>query len=191
MTIIVGVVRNGEVAIAADTCTSFGSLNMTSDNIVDPKLHQVGEAWIGGAGWGTYGTVLSEYGPQHRKALLRTQGEVYRFFLDFWHALQRDYQYVNTQGDNRDSPWGQFDNSFIVASPGGLFGVSSSISVSAFQRYWAIGSGQEYALGAVHAMAGVEASASEVATAAAEAAIAHDDGCGGPVDVRTVRLADA
>jgi len=190
VTIIVGVIKDGDVAIAADSCNSFGTLRVPRENNLGRKLHPVGDAWIASAGWGAYSNLLDEYLPLQPKPALGSVSEVYRFFLEFWRSLKRDYQYVNDQGHTTESPWAQFDASFLVAGPSGLFLVSSNISVTPFRQYWAIGSGQEYALGAALACYDSDRDAGDVARTAVDAGIAFDDGCQGPIDVQTVSLTD-
>ena len=55
------------------------------------------------------------------------------------------------------------------------------------KEYCAIGSGSQYAFGALHVLYPQLASARQIAIQAVEAATRFDDGCGGPVDVFSVK----
>ena len=54
--------------------------------------------------------------------------------------------------------------------------------MSRFEQYFAIGSGAEYSLGALHRTFGDAADAADVARKAVETAITFNVHCGGPVE---------
>jgi ATP-dependent HslUV protease subunit HslV len=61
--------------------------------------------------------------------------------------------------------------------------------VFAFDRFWGIGSGRNYALGAMHAVydrPGI--GAGEIARIGVDAGVEFDKSSAGPIDVHTVRL---
>ncbi len=66
--------------------------------------------------------------------------------------------------------------------------VATTRSVDEIKRFWAIGSGQEYALGAMHAIYDDCDDVREIANAGLNAAIEFDDACGNPIDMYTVDL---
>jgi ATP-dependent protease HslVU (ClpYQ) peptidase subunit len=57
------------------------------------------------------------------------------------------------------------------------------MSVTEVERYFAIGSGAQFALGALHALHGTRIGAEALARRAVEAAIAFDTYCGGEVQI--------
>ena len=73
---------------------------------------------------------------------------MFAFFITFWRQLHKRYQFVNDQVADEDdpSPFADLDSSFLVANRTGIYYVSSNISVMAFKKYYAIGSGASYAL---------------------------------------------
>jgi ATP-dependent protease HslVU (ClpYQ) peptidase subunit len=86
---------------------------------------------------------------------------------------------VNDQRPDDESPFGDLDASFLVASSSGIFSVACDMSVTEFAQYYAIGSGAPYALGALHALYGDRADAEAIARKAVSAATALDIYCGG------------
>ena len=60
------------------------------------------------------------------------------------------------------------------------------MDVSRFEQYYAIGSGAEYALGALYNLYEWEQSAEIIARGAVETAIAFDVYCGGEINVSAV-----
>jgi ATP-dependent protease HslVU (ClpYQ) peptidase subunit len=112
---------------------------------------------------------------------------VFAFFLRFWKQLSRRYSLVNEQPHQDDpSPFADLDSSFLVVSSGGIFYVSGNLSVSQFDRYYAVGSGSSYALGALHVLFAEDLDADEIARRACAAAMTFDLYCGGEMEVRPV-----
>lgn len=192
MSVAVAVLKDRTLALATDSMIHFGGEKVPTDNLADRKMRRVGQAWLAATGWSLYSNILDDWlGGRKRMPSLATSPAVFRFFNDLWNQLHDRYSFVKDQPDDHDSPFGDLDSTFLVASPGGLFHVASDLSVTEFQRYFAIGSGASLAMGAVHALWDSELTAAEIATKAAAAAIDLDLYCGAPINVETVRLKGA
>ncbi len=77
----------------------------------------------------------------------------------------------------------------LIANPHGIFGVSGHRTVQEFSRFYAYGSGSDYALGALYsAYDDTGRDAEQLARHAVEAAAEFDDGTGLPITSFTVRL---
>lgn len=188
MSIIVAVHKNDRIVMAADSLTVFGdSEQVPQANSRSIKIGRIGNAIIGSAGWAIYDDVLRDHLAQNPAPDLSSHQAIFAFFLDLWRVLHERYTFVNDQAGNRDSPFGDLDTSFLIASPGGIFKVSSDLGVTAFNRFYAIGSGTEFALGAFHALYEHNDDLEEIATIAVEAAISMDVHCGGAIDVLHVQ----
>jgi ATP-dependent protease HslVU (ClpYQ) peptidase subunit len=186
VSIVVAVKKNGQVAVAADTMHSTGSRREHPDNIVQrSKLRRVGRALIGGVGWSVYDNILDHYlASRRRPPVLKDERTIFDFFLKFWKVLGDKYQLVNEQTDRDDrSPFCDLDSEFMVVNPRGIYHVSSDLSVMQFEKYVAIGSGDKYAYGTLHALYGSRQPALAVARAAAEAAVHFDQSCGGELEL--------
>ena len=97
--------------------------------------------------------------------------------------------FVNDQpGKENETPFASLDATFLVASPTGIFLVSSNMSVSEFRQFYAIGSGGDYAIGAVHALYNEVNDPADLAQRGVRAAIAYDSCCGGEIEQRTVKI---
>ena len=175
--------------MAADSLTCFGDDHVVpSDNSPTQKIRQLGDAVIGISGWAIYQSILDDHLRAQSSPDLSSETTIFRFFMTFWKALHDDYPFVNDQANSRDSPFGDLDSSFLIASPGGLFKVSSDAEVSRFHRYYAIGSGSEYALGALGAINDSEPDGEVAAREAVRVASLFDTHCGGDAYVLTVPL---
>lgn len=188
MSVAVAVNRGGSVALATDSVTSFGSLQLPADNLSATKVVKCGSSWIAGTGWSKYDLILKDYISRTKRApKLDDEMSIFKFFHALWGDLGKRYSLVNEQADDKDSPFGDLDSSFLIASTKGIFYVASDMSVTSFDQYFAIGSGQDYALGACHVLKSSKQSASKLASGAAEAACAYDTYCGGEINVIEVK----
>jgi ATP-dependent protease HslVU (ClpYQ) peptidase subunit len=78
--------------------------------------------------------------------------------------------------------------SALLASPRGIFGVTPSRDVEAFPRFWAIGSGASYAVGAMFTLFERTDDVEEIARAGVAAGAEFDDGSELPVALHTIQL---
>ncbi len=189
MSVIAAVRQGSRIVIAADTQDNFGSQRPPPENHAAVKLREIGGAVVGSSGWALYDDILAHYLARRRRVSLRDRAAVFDFFVRFWKDLRKDYTFVNDQpGKENETPFANLDASFLVASPGGIFLVSSNMSVSEFRQYYAIGSGGDYALGALHALYESVRDPAVLAEKAVHAAMAYDSSCGGHVVTRTVKF---
>lgn len=186
MTIVVAVTKDHRTVMAADSLTCFGdSRQIPPDNASTSKIRRIGDALVGSAGWAVYDRILDHWLDENDPPDLSDDRAIFAFFLDFWKALHDRYPFVNDQSQGKDSPFGDLDSSFLIASAGGLYKVSHDMDVCRFEQYYAIGSGSEYALGSMYSTWD-ELDADGIADVAVRAAISYDVQCGG--EPRTLAL---
>lgn len=180
MSIAVAVRKNDEIVLATDSATSFGSLQLDTSNHAASKVITAGDVHIAGTGWSKYDNILRDYIERSRKKIdLTNEAGIFKFFHRLWTDLHEYYSFVNDQVEDKDTPFGDLDSSFLVVAEDGIFYVASDMSVTELKRFFAIGSGQDYALGACHTLIDSELTATEIATRAVEAACAFDVYCAG------------
>jgi ATP-dependent HslUV protease, peptidase subunit HslV len=188
MSIAVAVRKRNQIVVAADSQESFGDRRVLRDNHDASKIVRAGTSHIAMTGWGVYDNIMRDYLARVQRPRLGSERAVFAFFIAFWRQLHKRYQFVNDQvGEDDPSPFADLDSSFLVANRTGIYHVSGNISVMAFKKYYAIGSGASYALGALHALydqPGLKAEA--LARRACEAASAFDVSSGGDIDVQRV-----
>jgi ATP-dependent HslUV protease subunit HslV len=190
MSVVVAVRKGDTIAMAADTQTSFGDVRVPVDNLRARKISPVGGAWLGKTGWGLYDNILAEFLSGRARPALTNDRGIYRFFLQLWRELHDKFGFVNDQCREKDSPFGDLDAAFLVINRGGIHHVASDMSVTAFSKYYAIGAGNDFALGALHALYDdPRLDAATLARRAVETANAFKLYCGGDVDVVTVKAA--
>ncbi len=187
MSIAVAVRKNGRIALASDSQTSFGTSRIPGDNLRTSKVREVGGSLLAATGWGLYENIFDDFLSRHPNTELEGRQGIFAFFLAFWKELHDRYSFVRDQCDKEDdSPFGSLDSSFLVVNAGGIFHVSADMSVTSFERYYAIGSGADFSLGALCAIYGTHDDPVPLSRQAVEAAIAFDVHCGGEVSVRAI-----
>jgi ATP-dependent protease HslVU (ClpYQ) peptidase subunit len=189
MSIAVAVQKHGELVIAADTLTTFGNTKVPHALHAAQKIRRAGSSWLATTGWGLYDNILQDHLARARGVRLGTEAQIFDFFLKLWKALHRKYTLVNDQIDEKESgPFGNVDSTFLVANRRGIFYVAPDLSVTTVQRYFAIGSGAPFGLGALHALYDGKLGAAALAAKAVEAAIDFDNYCGGEVVAHRIPL---
>jgi ATP-dependent HslUV protease subunit HslV len=142
---------NGQVAIAADALVTFGETRLAHGYEANDKVFRIGDSWLGMAGTTAHFPVL-------RKALgalppdelcLHSRDAVFDTFLKLHPKLKEQY-FLNTKEEDAD-PYESSQYTVLIANASGIFGVYSYREVFEFDRFWAIGSGRSFALGAMFA----------------------------------------
>lgn len=190
MSIAVAIKNSRQLVLGTDSQTSFGSSRVPTDNLKTIKIHQIGAAYLATTGWGLYENILDDYLTRSPGVKIDTKQTIFAFFMTFWKELHEHYPFVKDQPDKEDeSPFGSLDASFLVISAQGIFHIGADMSVTTFEKYYAIGSGADYALGAVAALYNDTLDATTVCQKAIAAAIDFDVHCGGEIDIRVIDLA--
>jgi ATP-dependent protease HslVU (ClpYQ) peptidase subunit len=187
MTIAVAVRKNDRIFLAADTLMSFGGERYPRDNCRVEKIYRVGSSVLAWAGWSLYAEMLDAYLLRHAPPTLRSETEVFSFFIQFWRLMRDDYTFVRQHTPQDQHPFVDLDSTFLIANRAGIFKVSRDMNITTFQQYCAIGSGAAYSLGALRILYQQEDDAGVIARRAAEVGIDFDVHCGGAVDVIEVQ----
>jgi ATP-dependent protease HslVU (ClpYQ) peptidase subunit len=185
MSIVVAVTKAGRTAMAADTQSNFGQEVIPGDNQTSRKVRRVGDSLLGRTGWSVYENILDDLLSKEQPEL-GDASSIFRFFTRLWKVLHKDYAFVNDQSTRKDTPFGDLGGSFLVANRGGLYYVSPNLGVARFQKYYAIGAGADYSLGALHQVYDTDADAPALARRAVESAAAFSAQCGGAIEVHEV-----
>lgn len=188
MSIVCAAIKDGVVAISSDTQSSFGSLNVSAQHIKSSnKLFSVKRSVIGIVGWTAVSNVV-EHLIAHEKSLFQLDShmEIFTTLLRLQEKMKDDYFLNSTEED--DQPVDSNQLTALIVNKHGMFQVGSYREVNQYGTYCAIGSGKMLGLGAMHALYGTQASARKIVEAGVRAAAEFDDGCGLPLNTRTVKL---
>lgn len=191
MSSIVIVKKMGKAVIAADSMFSFGSTKVTATYMSKRgKIAKCGETYIGVVGASAHNNVINSIINNYERELsFKNVDDIFETYRKL-HTILKDEYFVNTTEHDKDT----YESSQIdalIANPFGIFGIYSWREVYEYERFWALGSGMEYALGAMHAVYDSDLSAEEIATIGINAACEFDDGSGLPLTLHSVNLQKA
>jgi ATP-dependent HslUV protease, peptidase subunit HslV len=187
MTTIVAVRKNGIVAIAADTLTTFGNTRLPAsmDSSHDKILH-LANSHVGICGSAAHHLVLANLLNKTPDVQLTSKEAIFETFRKL-HPLLKEECFLNPKEDEED-PYESSQITALIVNATGLYGIFSMREVFEYTQYWAIGSGHEFALGAMlHAYSQLD-SAADIARVGVEAGIAFDKNSAAPVTLYTVTL---
>jgi ATP-dependent HslUV protease subunit HslV len=187
MTTIVVVKKNGHACIAADSLTSWGSTLQSSAYLAgNSKIVKVGDSYIATTGIVTHRFVIESYFAGCEKYSFKSKLEIFETWREFHKSLKENY-YLKP-GEDKDDPYETSHIHALIANPYGIFGVYALRSVDEYKKFWAFGSGTDYALGALHCSYDRYEKPEDIARAAIEAAAEFDNGTGLPVMMHSVEL---
>ena len=102
------------------------------------------------------------------------------------HPLLKDEAFLNPKEED-DDPYESSQMTLMIANPSGIYAVYSMREVFEFDRFWAIGSGRDFALGAMYTLYPKARGAAAVAEAGVQAGAEFDTGTALPISLHEVR----
>ncbi|MDF1836829.1 MAG: MFS transporter [Planctomycetota bacterium] len=188
MTTVIVTKKAGRAVICADTLASYGGSRETSAYIENSsKILRVGGAFLAPTGPASMQLVLTSYfqdpeAPRDFSSPLHIFETVREL-----HRAMRDEYTLNPREDASD-PFESMQTEMLVCSPFGIFGVYPMRSVQEYTRFYAFGSGAEYAMGAMHAVFEYLDRPEDIAIAGLEAAATFDEASGLPYTLHSLDL---
>ena len=187
MTTLVAVRKHDEITIAADSLTTFGDIRLGSDYDRSPdKILKHGDNYIGLCGSAAHHLVFEsllaahpEYDFSSRLAIFETLRKI--------HPVLKEQHFLNPK-EEEDDPYESTQITALVANPSGIFGIYSMREVFEYSQFWAVGSGREFALGAMNALYPRLKTAAAVARVGVEAGATFDRNSALPMSIHTVKL---
>ncbi len=189
MTTIVCVTKNGRAVLAADTLISYGSSIESNEYVAGPlKITTAGDTHI--AITGPSASILATRGYFRDPDVQRDFSDIDAIFETFrkFHRVLKKRYYLNPK-EEEDAPFESIQMECLLANPHGIFGVFALRSVAEYKRFYALGSGGEYALGAMHALYDTLEDPAAIATAGIRAAATFDSATALPISLQSVELA--
>lgn len=185
MTTIAVVKKGGEIAIAADTLTSFGNTRVPDRYKGEhAKILQFGDNHIGICGSSAHHLALKSLLGREKSLDLSSRQAVFETFRHLHPRLKEEY-FLNPKEDD-NAPYESSQLEALIANPHGIFSIFSYREAFEYDRFWAVGSGYRLALGAMFAVYDRLDSAAEIARLGVEAGCEFDNASGAPVVVHTI-----
>jgi ATP-dependent protease HslVU (ClpYQ) peptidase subunit len=151
MTTVTVVMKDGRIAIAADTLTKWGGGKESADYVANhEKIIRVGGSYVAITGSATMKLILADYfAGLEAPPPLGSAAEIFRVW-NALHAVLKE-QYYLQPGEDKEDELESSRMDVLIANRHGIFGVAAHRTVQEFSKFYAYGSGSPYALGAMYA----------------------------------------
>lgn len=183
------VVRKGDTAcIAADSLTTFGDTRQPADyERWHDKIVQHQESYLGLVGSAAHQLVLQTLlSDAPKRFQFDDRAAIFKSSLHMHEVLKERY-FLNPKDEEEDA----YESSRIDAlliNPRGMFGIYALREVFEYTRFWSIGSGSQFALGAMSAVYDRLDDAEAIARCGVESGATFDTGSALPMTLYSVRL---
>ena len=190
MSTIVVVRKNHFACMAADSLTSFGDTKQAAEFVVtSDKILNFSDFYIGIVGSAAHQLVLTSLFNNHsNKINFSNQSNIFES-LKLMHPILKEEYFLNSKEED-DDPYESSRVDSLIMNRHGIFGIYSLREVDEYTRFWAVGSGAEYALGAMNATYDTLGSAEQIARIGVEAGAKFDTASDLPMTSYTLDLGD-
>jgi ATP-dependent HslUV protease, peptidase subunit HslV len=187
MTTLVAVRKNDQIAIAADSLTTFGDTRLSAQfDRTSDKILRYRDTYIGLCGSAAHQLVFQSLLATDGGFDFGTKAGIFETFRKL-HPILKEQHFLNPK-EEEDDPYESTQITALVANAHGIFGVYSMREVFEYTRFWAVGSGREFALGAMHSLYPRLETAAAIAEAGIDAGATFDRNSGLPMTLYTVAV---
>jgi len=188
MSSLVVVKKNGTAVIGADSLTTFGRTKFGNKyQRHAEKIHQFGDCYIGIVGDAAHGNVFENILQKYAEDLrFDSRQHIFETYLNL-HQVLRDKFHLNPNV-SEDVAYQSSQIDALIANRNGIFGMFEFREVHEFEKFWAIGSGKAYALGAMFAVYDRLDDPEEIARIGIMASCEFDNTCDLPLKIYGVAL---
>ena len=188
MSTIVAVVKNDSACIAADSLTSFGDTRQAAEYVSDyDKIICSANNYIGIVGSAAHHLVMQNLLQKHAdKVDFSDRFHIFESMRQLHPILKEEY-FLNSKDEDEDS----YESSRVdalIMNRNGIFGLYSLREVDQYTRFWAVGSGAEFALGAMQVAWDLLDDAAAIARAGIEAGACFDSSSALPMTSYNLEL---
>ncbi len=190
MSTVVVVKKAGRVVIAADTLTSFGDTKCRGKYIENKdKILTFKDSYIGLVGSAAHSNVFYSIINNYANLLsFKSREDIFESYIKLHPILKEKYFLTTQEGDESEQVYESSQINALIANRYGIFGVFSWREVYDYERFWAVGSGSSFALGAMYAAYDLLSTPEEIAKVGVEAGAEFDNGSALPDSIYSVQL---
>ena len=188
MSSIVVVKKAGKAVIAADSLTTFGHTKFGKKyQRNSEKIHKFESSFIGIVGDAAHSNVFENIVEKYAADLsFDSRKHIFETYLHL-HQILKDKFHLNPNVDE-DMAYQSSQIDAVIANQHGIFGMFEFREVHEFEKFWAIGSGKAYALGAMYAVYERLEDPLEIARVGVMASCEFDSSCDLPISVHSLHL---
>ena len=191
MSTLVAVRKGTQICIASDSLTTFGDKKQKADYVAEPaKFYKWGHSYIGLVGYAAHEQVLNSVIQNSKKAPeFDSKLNVFESIRQFHKLLKEDYFLIPTTDENKEDPYESTQMDMLIINKYGMFSALSLREVFEYKKFWAMGSGADFAVGAMYmAYERRGATAQSIAKAGVNAGIEFDKNSYGPIHSKALQL---
>jgi len=187
MTTLVVVRKGNRAVIAADSLTTFGDTRLSAvfDQSPEKILHHR-DTYLGFCGSAAHQLVFESLLASHGELDFAGKTAVFETFRKL-HPILKDQHFLNPK-EEEDDPYESTQITALIANRYGIFGIYSMREVFEYRKFWAAGSGREFALGAMESMYDKLDSAEDIAKLGVEVGSTFDKNSSLPMSLYSVAL---
>ncbi len=188
MSTVVVVRKHQQACIAADSLTSFGDTKQSAVYIADAdKIIRREGFYMGIVGSAAHQLVLESLFTRHADKIdFSSRLDIFDS-LNRIHPILKEEYFLNSKDEDED-PYESSRYDSLVMTASGIYGLYSLREVDEYTRYWAVGSGAEYALGAMFSVYDQFERAEDIARAGIEAGAQFDNASALPMTSYTLDI---
>ena len=187
MTTLVVVRKGNQAVIAADSLTTFGDTRLSAQFDKSPeKILHHRDTYLGFCGSAAHQLVFESLLRRHEDLDFSSRFAIFETFRKL-HPLLKEQHFLNPKEED-DDPYESTQITALVANVHGIFGIYSMREVFEYTRFWAAGSGREFALGAMQSMYDRLDSAQDIAKLGVEIGSTFDKNSALPMSLYSVAL---
>jgi len=188
MSTVVAVIKNGQGCMAADSLTSFGDAKQADHYVADSEKVITWQGnLIGLVGSAAHHLVMQSLLERHAKQIDTLTRQTLFESLRKLHPILKEEYYLNPKDEDEDA-YESSQMDFLLLNSTGLYGVYSLREVDQYTRFWAVGSGSEYALGAMFACYESDMKAEQIAEQGVRAGAEFDTSSALPFSSHCVEI---
>ncbi len=188
MSIVVVVKKDNEIVIASDSLASRGSLLISSQyKSNSEKFVNYKDSWIGCVN-DTMSTQMILHALENSKEEFSFDGidDIYTSMLKLHKILKKKYFLEPKQKKEENQTVESTNMRLLIANSSGIYGVGTDKSIEIFSKFWAIGSGGTFALGAMYHVYD-KYDAKKIAELGVQTACEFDEGSALPMQIQTIK----
>ena len=163
----------------------FQRLSAQFDKSPEKILHHR-ETYLGFCGSAAHQLVFESLLASHSDLDFAGKAAVFETFRKL-HPILKDQHFLNPKEED-DDPYESTQITALIANRFGIFGIYSMREVFEYRKFWAAGSGREFALGAMQSMYDSLDSAEDIARLGVEVGSTFDKNSSLPMSLFTVAL---
>jgi len=188
VSVVVVVKKDKEIVIASDSLTNRGSLIINSQYKTNSeKFIKYQDNWIGCAN-DNMSTQMLLHALENGKQEFSFDGidNIYTSLLKLHKVLKKKYYLDPKQKKVTNQTVESINMQLLIANNSGIYGVGEDKNIEEFSKFWAIGDGGVFALGAMHHVYD-KYDALKTAKIGVQTACNFDEGCGLPIQIQMIK----